>query len=482
MIKIGTGTWPGPAAPPSAAQLERVVAAVREAAPAASEIEVTADPLSGSPVLRGDPLPLGDLVDLGHRAASVFAGRPGGQPDRDVVIDIAVAESETPADGAPPADESHAPPGDITDPIPDQTGVLVVGAGIMGLSVARALTANGFEVAVIDAGARVASHTTSWNNGMIHPGHDPLPGTVKARLNVAGNAQWADWASQLDIRFERTGSLVVAFADDVDRLSETHRRAVANGVPGARLISGDDARELEPRISQSVVAALLTPTAASIEPVECCDALVRELRRAGVPVSLNARAEEIVVEDGRVAGVSVSCRSVEARLVINAAGVRADLLSATAGSRRYSIHPRRGTLIIVEPSEPYLTSVGAVPGRYSKGGGLTARPRGRTTAGPTAVEQQPRAPLPPSEEEIAHIRELAVRLVPGFVFDRIVESRAEVRAATYNEDFVIGPAPGVVGLIDVAGTQSPAVASAPAIAELVADQLDRLGWTPSNSR
>ena len=126
-------------------------------------------------------------------------------------------------------------------------------------------------------------------------------------------------------------------------------KAQVNGVPGAELISGDRAREVEPRLSAAISGALYLPTTASIDPVMVAESLAAKLRGLGGTVSLLTEVSAITVESGRVTGVQVGERHVAAPLVINAAGVYADVLAATAGSRRYSIHPRRGSLMLFDP-------------------------------------------------------------------------------------------------------------------------------------
>ena len=95
------------------------------------------------------------------------------------------------------------------------------------------------------------------------------------------------------------------------------------------------------------------------------------------------------------------------------------------------------------------------------------------------MEQPGRFPGPPTREEIEYILALGARLLPAFPLGAVVAVDSAVRAATYGEDFVIGAVPGLTGLVEAAGTQSPGVASAPAIAGAVAAELGELGWLPS---
>jgi glycerol-3-phosphate dehydrogenase len=398
-----------------------------------------------------------------------------GDNPSDVIVDVVPESSEPPAAEAAKV-VLH------TAELPDSADAVVIGAGICGMMAAYYLSRAGLNVAVLDAASEIGEMTTSWNNGMVHPGHDPKPGTLKALLNIRGNAEWAEVMQSLGLSFQRRPSLVVGFGEaDKPRLDNLLSRARVNGVPGAEVISGDRAREIEPRLSASIVGALYLPTTASIDPVEVAKGLAAKVRGHGGVVSLLTEVSAITVDAGQVTGVQVGERHIAAPLVINAAGVYADTLAATAGSRRYSIHPRRGSLLLFDPGADarYLTSIWQVPGAYSKGCGMTARPSGLTTGGPTAVEQQSKTSLPPTQAEIDDILAAGEKIYPDFPLGSIVHVGSEVRAVTYSEDFIIGPAPGVIGLVDIAGTQSPAIASAPAIAAYVVNALSRLGYIPN---
>lgn len=474
---MSTRSWPLAPEPPSAGTLNDVLAAARAVVDAdqapANSLEVHAEPISGVPVLTGLLPTWADVVRAGHAAASAWVAVRHDNPS-DVVVDIAPAVAE-------PAAPEVARVLLHTAEIPDSADVVVIGAGICGMMTAYHLARAGLSVVVLDAASRIGEMTTSWNNGMVHPGHDPKPGTMKALLNIRGNAQWSAVMESIGLSFERRASLVVGFGQaDEARLNDLLSRARANGVPGAELVSGDRVRELEPRLSASIGGALYLPTTASIDPVAVAEALAVKVRSSGGIVCLMTEVTSITVEAGRVTGVQVGERHVAAPLVINAAGVYADSLAATAGSRRYSIHARRGSLVLFDPGADarYLTSIWQVPGAYSKGCGMTARPSGFTTGGPTAVEQQSRTSLPPSQAEIDDILTAGEKIYPAFPLGNIVHVGSAVRAVTYSEDFIIGPAPGVIGLVDVAGTQSPAIASAPAIAAYVVQALDRLGYIP----
>lgn len=419
------------------------------------EVEVVGDVVR----LRGRLARWEDVVEVGHALA-----KEAGLSN--LVCEVRADDEQRTA--PPPMPEISV------GTLPARADAVVVGGGIVGMAVARGLVCSGLDVLVLEAGGAVGGASTSWNNGMIHSGLDPTPGTLKAKLNVRGNLLWPALAGELDVPILRTGSLLVALDEaGVGELQRFLERARANGVPRAEIVSGSRVLELEPGLNPKVMAALWTPSAAYIDAVEAARAMAEDVREHGGKIVLRAPVTGVEVQAGRVVGVSTQTAQVEADLVVNAAGINADKVAALAGCQRYSIHPRRGTLLIfdAEAGAPFRRAVGLPPLPYTKGGGLTPRPGGEMVGGPSAAEQADRHRADPAAWEAEEILEKGRSLLPSFPFDAVREVGAGLRAATYAEDFVIGPAPGLSGFFDVAGMQSPGVASIPAVVELVLERL-----------
>ena len=461
-----TKTWPPPAAAVPGQQLQELHDALKPLADARGA-EIQLGSVNGVPRLEGRAAEWADVVDLGHACSDAW--HRVGQA-REVVVDLASPELAELSTGAPPPVPVLAPP--------RRAEVLVVGGGICGLVVALKIAVLGNQVTVIDAGSSWGSRTTAWNNGMVHSGFDPKPGSRKAFHNVRGNWMWDRLADDLRVDLRRAGSVVVSLDEAADqRVEEYLARAQANGVPRTEIVSGADLRGIEPRLSPGVKRALLTPTTGFVEPVDVCRAAARAVRSAGGQVLLGTAATSVAVEQGRVVGVDTPAGPIECSLLINAAGIHADLLAESAGARTFSLHPRRGTLVIVEddPVDPYRLCVGPVPSPYTKGGGVTLRPSGTLSLGPSAVEQPGRDQVAPTVEEVESILEQSWRIYPDLDAAAVVAVGAQLRASSYGEDFVIGPVPGLVGFYNVAAMQSPGVASIPSVAAKVAHDLLDLG-------
>lgn len=461
-------TWPGRRSAVAGTDLEGLTGTIGALArERGATVEV--DSLNGVPRLQGTAPDWQDVVDLGHALSDAWYRANGDE--REVLVDLTTA-SGTDTDAVPLA------AGPTIPGLPGRSHVVVVGGGISGLVVGLRLAVLGNQVTVLDAGSSWGSRTTAWNNGMVHSGFDPKPGTRKAFHNVRGNVLWDRLADDLGIRLRRSGSVVVSLDADADaRIEQYQRRAQANGVPGCEILTGDELRAVDPRLSPGILRALNTPSTGFVEPVEVCRAAARLIREAGGAVVLGAAVTGIAVEDGRVVGVATTGGDIACSVLVNAAGIHADQVAELAGVRTFSLHPRRGTLVIIEDdhANPYQFCVGPVPSPYTKGGGVTLRPSGTLSLGPSAVEQQSRVHVAPTSAEVEGILDQSFRIYPDLDVRAVVSVGAQVRASSYGEDFVVGPAPGLTGFYNVAAMQSPGVASIPSIANQVATDLLDLG-------
>ena len=132
--------------------------------------------------------------------------------------------------------------------------VVIIGAGIIGTSVARDLSAYNLKLLLIDKEPDVSNGATKANSGIIHAGYDAIPGTLKARLNVEGNLMFDKLCEELNVRFKRVGSLVVAFSDEeMKKVHKLYERGLENGVPSMEIIGKAKLKEIEPHINNGAV-------------------------------------------------------------------------------------------------------------------------------------------------------------------------------------------------------------------------------------
>ena len=231
----------------------------------------------------------------------------------------------------------------------------VVGAGIVGLAVARELLHRrpGASMVVLERESDVAQHQTGHNSGVIHGGIYYAPGSLKARLCVEGAAELYDFARKHDIPHERCGKLIVALdTAELPRLDELERRGIANGVPGLRRVRASEIQEIEPKAIG--VEGLFAPNTGIIDYTAVTRALRRELEALGVTFVFSAQVHGI--EQGASCRLQLEDSIVEAVQTVVCAGLWADRLARRSGaSKDPRILPFRGVYLRLKQSaEPVV--------------------------------------------------------------------------------------------------------------------------------
>ena len=346
--------------------------------------------------------------------------------------------------------------------------VLVIGCGITGAATAFELSRYQLKVAIVERENDVAVGTTKANSAILHAGYDPVPGSLMARLNVRGVELARMLCKRLDVPYDPCGSMVLAFSEgEKPHLEELYRRGQANGVPGLALLTGDEARALEPNLSDEVVAALHAPSAAICSPWEYCLALAETAVRNGAELHLNTQVIGLSPVDGGWL-VTTDKGQMWARYVVNAAGVDCQQIHELAAPQTFSIRPARGQYYLLDKSEG--NRVGRVifqcPNEKGKGVLVAPTVHGNLIVGPNSepVEGEDTST---TAAGLAFVRDKALKSVPSIQFNQSIRNFAGVRANVDTGDFVIGEAVGAPGFIDLAGMKSPGLSSAPAVAKEV---------------
>lgn len=371
--------------------------------------------------------------------------------------------------------------------------VVIVGAGVAGAATARELTRWRLHTLVLEAGNDVACGATRANSGIVHAGHDPLPGTLKAHFNVAGSRLFPQWADELGFSYVRNGSLVLAFSDE--ELASVRRlvaRAAQNGVEGVRELDAAEVHALEPQASPLVRGGLVAETGAICDPYEVALCAAEQAAEHGAEFRFDERVvsiEKLSPERGaalspsssflRYLLVTASGARYAARAVVNAAGVFADELNNAVSARKLRIATRRGEYCLYDSEYGPLFShtVFQAPSSAGKGVLVTPTVHGNLLVGPNAVEQASKTDLSTSAEGLRFVLDAARKTWPEASARGMIANFAGLRASNADgDDFVIGEPDDAPGFFNIACFDSPGLTSAPAVAEhvarAVAEQLD----------
>ncbi|MDQ6753633.1 MAG: L-2-hydroxyglutarate oxidase [Actinomycetota bacterium] len=218
----------------------------------------------------------------------------------------------------------------------------VIGGGIVGIAIARALTRKGMgAVTVLEKERRVAMHQTGHNSGVVHAGIYYAPGSLKAALCAQGRESTWDYCQEKKLPYREVGKLVVAVTDaELPALANLQTRSEANGVPGLRRVGAAEMREIEPHVSG--VAALHSPHTAVVDYAAITEAMADDVRQAGGSILLGHEVTAIATENGKVRVATSAAELTFDRLIV-CAGLQSDVVAGFVGaSPSPKILPFRG--------------------------------------------------------------------------------------------------------------------------------------------
>ena len=397
-----------------------------------------------------------DIVKAGKTAAKF--GYKG------VLNDISLKGFDEPAIRAPKTTDSS-----LEGVEPD---VMIIGGGVIGCSIARELTKYQLNVLLVDKESDVAMQASSRNDGMIHPGIASHPGTLRGEMNVRGNAMYTQICKDLSIPFERWSNLIL-YSDRFFGFASSFvfaEREKKLGIEGHK-VSLEKLHEIEPNITDKAIGAFEFPSSGVLSPYKLTVAFAENAVENGAKVSLDTIVTGITVEGGRITAVKTNRGTVRPKAVINAAGTFSDKIAEMADDRFFTIHPRKGHLAILDKKQGPLVqrSMGLIGLSQAfsdtKGGGVMRTIDGNVLVGPDAFEQPYREDFSTKRENVDAMLNKHLPLIKGFSKADVITYFAGVRAATYEEEFIVEGSERVENLIHAAGIQSPGLASAPAIAE-----------------
>ena len=348
--------------------------------------------------------------------------------------------------------------------------VVVIGGGIIGVSILRELSRYKLNVALLEKEEDLTRHASSRNDGIIHPGFAASPGSKKAFYNVRGNSAYDQASRELGFEIRQIGTLVLygnPFAKVVTPLLSD--RAKRNGVDGYMYLNKEEVKAREPFITAKQHGAFFLPSTRIVSPYNVALAYAENAIYNGAQVFLNTIVEGFERRIGNITAIKTNRGTIKAGVVVNSAGVWSDRVAEMADDRFFTIHGRKGVDCVLDVhTGQYQTSVLAMLNLVqikseTKGGGLVPTIEGNLIVGPTAEE------IPYREDYSTNLADLD-KLLKHIALNTKISAKdvihyfAGIRACTFKEDFIIEASDYVGNLVHVAGIQSPGIASAPAIA------------------
>jgi L-2-hydroxyglutarate oxidase LhgO len=367
----------------------------------------------------------------------------------------------------------------------DQANILIIGGGVVGCAIAHAVSQKWQDVFLVEQNPRPGMATSSRNSGVIHSGIYYTKGSLKARLCVEGNRRMYEFCAKHNVPHRRTGKLVVAAAgDDPADIAALKKKGEVNGVEGLRIIDAAEIRAREPHIAG--VAALDVPSTGIVSAEDLVRTYARLAADKGAHIVTHAK---VVALEPKRDTIRVSLRigdaqdthdeSIEARCVVNAAGLYADEVAAMLGNNSWRVYPLRGEYCEIRGPRSSLVN-GLVyplphPHGLTLGVHFTKTLWGTLLVGPTAIYVEGKDNYERGRLSVADFARGAKTLLPEVEESDLQLGYSGLRpkivppgATDAHGDFVLERDPQVPHAIQCVGIESPGLTSAPAIAEYVA--------------
>jgi glycerol-3-phosphate dehydrogenase len=353
--------------------------------------------------------------------------------------------------------------------------VAIIGAGIVGLSIAYELSKYKLNAVCVEREERIATGASGNNSGVIHSGINLRPGSMKARFCVEGSRIMYNLCERLNVRCRKVGTLVVAQNDEeLKTLYELKKRADLNSVEGVRFLAENEIKSIEPHVRAE--QALLSPTGGITLPKILCKELAEHAKKNGIEFIFNAKVSSIKHDKQFI--LNAGTDMIDANVVINSAGLYADEVAVMTGFNKFTIQPWLGEYYVINNKKHLVNSM-VYPAPQFGGAGLgihlTKSLEGHILVGPNATKMKTkdhefRSPADDFYNAIT-------KLLPEVSIDDLEYGYSGIRAklagseSVLDADFVIEEYPD--NFIHLMGIESPGLTASPAIAKHVVGMIGK---------
>lgn len=356
--------------------------------------------------------------------------------------------------------------------------VIIIGAGILGCLTARELMKYKLDVLVVDKESDIGEGATKANSGVLYAGFHPRGGSLKGIACAKGNRMHMTLSRELDVPVEYTGSLFVAFHEEgMEAIRDKMKKGLKNGVPDMRMISGDEAREIEPMLSRNVIGAMYAPTTGIISPFKLILHTAINAAVNGVQFKFDTRVEDISKEAGGYV-VHTTGGDYKASFIVNTSGEGAADLERFVCPRDLVIKPKRGEYLVFDCPSPIKHVIYQAQEHDEKGTLLAPTVDGNMLAGPTSYNARSYKCTETTREGIEHITNVARKILPELDLGKVIASFAGIRANIENvpkeeKDFVVRLSSD--RFVSALGIKNPGMTASPYLAQLIIRLLQETG-------
>lgn len=349
--------------------------------------------------------------------------------------------------------------------------IIVIGAGVVGCSIARELSKYNLDVLVVEKNSDVSEGISKGNSGIVHAGYNEKIGTLKAKLNIEGNKIFDDLSRDLQFPFKRNGAFILAFSDEeMKTLESLKENGEKLGVEGLEILTREEALNIEPNLNKEIVGVLNVKTSGIVSPYEMTIALAENAAENGVEFKLNSKVTSIEkISEGYKVTLN-NKELVSGKIIINASGLEGAFLNNLVSMSKREINPVKGEYCLFDKVAGAMINktLFQVPSKLSKGVLVTPTAEGNLLVGPNSVEGKT---LETSREGIDEILDKSKKSLEELPVARILNTFSGIRPKTKGGDFIIEEVEDAKNFINVIGIDSPGLTAAPAIGVYVVNMI-----------
>ena len=361
--------------------------------------------------------------------------------------------------------------------------VIIIGSGIMGVTTAKMLSKYKLDVLLVEKNSDLGEGASKSNSGVLYAGFHPRARSLKGISCVKGNEMYKEICRELAVPVSYIGSLMVSFSDSGDeKINEKLQKGIANGAKGLKIITGDEARNLEPKLSPEVRNALYSPSTAIVDVFKLVLHNARLAKENGVMFKLNTEVKGIEKSEGFFS-IKTTNGDFKSRFVINTAGENSDKIESYFKPCEFDIKPRKGQYLIFEKETDEKTInhvIYQAQDKDEKGCFLSPTIDGNLIAGPTSEDARDYSDTKTTAQGLKKIEMVSKKIIPSLDMNKVITSFAGIRANIENvekekKDFVIRRT--VEGMASALGIKNPGITSAPYLCQMLIQLLEEDGLT-----
>src|SRR5690349_6561501 len=354
--------------------------------------------------------------------------------------------------------------------------IAIIGAGAVGSAIARELSRYQLNIVLLEANADVGMGTSKASTAIWHTGYDATPGTLESVLLKRSYPLMREFMQEVNSPYELVGGLLIAWNDEqLHTLPKLLQKAHENGDTDVYIISKEEVYRREPHLGEGALGGMYVPGEGILCTFTIPLACAMQAVINGVTLQVNFPVTSIQRKD-ELAVISSSSEDVQARWVINAAGLYSDEINNHFGHENFKVTPRRGELVVYDKlARPLVKHVLLpVPTATTKGVLISPTIYGNVLLGPTAEDLPDKTATNTSAKGLQSLLEKGKKILPRLLEEEVTATYAGLRAATEHSDYQIA-VHAEQNYICVGGIRSTGISGSLGIAEYVADLLKEAG-------